>query len=169
MAWELQEWGQKLLKDKVGPYAIDIEEWHSNLQGLVDFLRFLSDELDFPACLFISGDVHYGMNLKPPKTVRAHGIKRFLVLRPANTDAWSEDAPVFLSPREAKRLGIQQAPDYREQREYVPANGPHMLKIIGNNNIGLLSISGDDVIHRLLCPTEDELRIYIAAMSMGSA
>ncbi|MDN5851025.1 MAG: hypothetical protein L0H63_15550, partial [Nitrococcus sp.] len=209
---ELQERRQKFLKDKVGPYAIDLEGWHSNLQGLVDWMAFLIDELRLPWCLVLSGDVHYGMNLKatfscgeqalvitqlvssahkhsggvsrtvlnllgkmvgktherigwerPPKTVRASGIKRLLALRPATTDAWAEDAPVFLAPRRAQQLGIEEPPHYREEREYVPAVGSHTLNIVGNNNTGLLSISGDEITHQLLCPTDGEVRIYTAA------
>jgi hypothetical protein len=212
---DLHERGQKLLKNMVGSYEIDLEEWHSNPQGLVDFMKFLSDELKLPSCLFISGDVHYGMNLKvafswkdkglpitqlvsssqkhggvlsktalnllgkivpkiherigwdrPPRSARSAAIKRRLVLRPANTDEWSEDAPVFLAPRRAQQLGITEPPEYREQREYVPASGPRTLKILGDNNVGLASIMGDEVIHQLLCPTGGEVRIYTATMRM---
>jgi hypothetical protein len=40
------------------------------------------------------------------------------------------------------------------------------LTILGDNNIGLVSIMGDEVIHRLLCPTGREVRIYTATMRM---
>ncbi|MDN5869732.1 MAG: hypothetical protein L0H73_03270 [Nitrococcus sp.] len=215
---ELQERRQKFLKDKVGPYAIDLEGWHSNLQGLVDWMAFLIGELRLPWCLILSGDVHYGMNLKasfswgnqtlvitqlvssalkhsgsvsrtvlnllgkmvgktherigwerPPKTVRVSAIKRLLALQPATTDAWNEDAPVFLAPRRAQQLGIEEPPHYREEREYVSAVGPHTLKIVGNNNTGLLSISGNEVTHQLLCPTEGEVRMYTAAIDVKTA
>lgn len=214
---ELQEWGQKLLKDKVGPYEIDIEEWHSNLQGLVDFMKFLIDDLELPVCMFISGDVHYGMSLdatftwddkalpiiqlvssaqkhsgaasrtalnllgkivrkaherigweQPPKSIRPAGIKRRLALGPGNTDEWSENAPVFLEPRRAQQLGIQAPPDYREQREYVPTSGAGSLKIVGDNNVGLVSVTEDDVVHQLMCPTGAEVRIYTVTMRRRS-
>lgn len=213
---EMQERGQKFLKDKVGPYEIDLEEWHSNLQGLVDFMTFLIDEFKLSSCLFISGDVHYGMNLKitfswqdkvlaitqlvssaqkhsggvsktalnllgkmvrkaherigwerPPLSVRSTESKRRRMLRPMNTDEWSEDSPVFLAPRQARRLGIQEPPDYREQREYVPVSGPSTLKIVGDNNVGLVSITGDGLVHQLLCPMNEELRIYTASMRIS--
>jgi hypothetical protein len=210
----LQERAQKFLKVMVGSYAIDLEEWQSNLQGLVDFMTFLIDELKLPSCLFISGDVHYGMNLtvafswkdkglpitqlmsssqkhsgvlsktalnllgkivpntherigwdRPPRSARSTAIQR-LLHRSAHTDAWSEEAPVFLTPRRAQQLGIQEPPDYREQRQYVPASGPRTLTILGDNNVGLVSIMGDEVIHQLLCPTGGEVRLYTATMRM---
>jgi hypothetical protein len=210
----LQERLQKFLKVMVGSYEIDLEEWQSNLQGLVDFMKFLIDELKLPSCLFISGDVHYSMNLKvdfswkgkglpitqlvsssqkhggvlsktalnllgkvvpktheqigwdrPPKSVRPTAIKRRL-LRPANTDEWSEDALLFLTPRRAQQLSIQEPLDYRERRQYVPASGPRTLKILGDNNVGLVSVTGDEVIHQLLCPTGGEVRTYTATMRM---
>jgi hypothetical protein len=211
----LQERGQKFLKDKVGSYAVDLEEWQSNLQGLVDFMKFLIDELKLPSCLIISGDVHYSMNLevafsrkdmrlpitqlvssslkhggalsktalnllgktvpttherigweRPPKSARSPAIKQRRVLRPVDTDEWPEDAPVFLAPRRARQLDITEPPDYREQRRYVPVSGPRTLKILGDNNVGLVSIEGDEVIHQLLCPTGEEVRIYTATMRM---
>lgn len=61
---EMQERRQKFLEDMVGPYEIDLEAWHSNLQGLVDFMDFLIEDLQLQSCVFLSGDVHYGMNLK---------------------------------------------------------------------------------------------------------
>jgi hypothetical protein len=210
----LHERGQKFLKVMVWSYAIDLEEWHSNLQGLVDFMKFLIDELQLPSCLFISGDVHYGMNLKvafswkgkglpitqlvssaqkhsgvlsktalnllgkivpktherigwdrPPRSARSTAITR-LILQPVNTNEWSEDAAVFLAPRRARQLSIQEPPEYREQRQYVSASGPRTLKILGDNNVGLVSIMGDEVIHQLLCPTGGEVRIYTTTMRM---
>ncbi len=61
---ELQERRQKFLADKVGPYDIDFEAWHSNLQGLVDFMSMLSEEPAPPWGLLLSGDVHYGCNVQ---------------------------------------------------------------------------------------------------------
>jgi hypothetical protein len=210
----LHERAQKFLKVMVGSYAIDLEEWHSNLQGLVDFMTFLIDELKLPSCLFISGDVHYGMNLTvafswkdkelpitqlvssaqkhagllsktalnllgkllpntherigwdhTPRSARLTAITRCLP-RPAHINTWPEDGPVFLTPRQAQRLGIKAPPEYRERRQYVPASGPRTLTILGDNNVGLVSIMGDEVIHRLLCPTGREVRTYTATMRM---
>lgn len=61
---ELQERRQKFLVGKLGPYEIDFEAWHSNLQGLVDFLHLLIDDLGLATTLILSGDVHYGLNAR---------------------------------------------------------------------------------------------------------
>jgi hypothetical protein len=44
----------------------------------------------------------------------------------------------------------------------VWASGPRRLKIVGDNNLGRVSIDGHKVTHELLCPTEDDLVIYSA-------
>jgi hypothetical protein len=210
---ELQERRQKFLKDKVGPYEIDLEAWHSNLHGFVDLMKLLIDRLELPFAVFLSGDVHYGMNLKvvfsiedralpvtqlvssslkhsgvfsksalnllgkmirtthervgwhrPPTSADAGPVKKRFVLRPTNTDEWADDAPLFLAPQRAAGFNITEPPDYREQREYVWASGPRRLKIVGDNNVGRVSIDGDRVTHELLCPTQDGLMIYSAAI-----
>jgi hypothetical protein len=48
----------------------------------------------------------------------------------------------------------------------MSASGPRTLTILGDNNVGLVSIMGDEVIHQLLCPTGGEVRIYTATMRM---
>jgi hypothetical protein len=210
----LQERAQTLLKHLVGAYEVDLEEWQSNPQGLVDFMTFLIDELQLSACLFISGDVHYGMNLtvacswkgqglpitqlvssaqkhagllsktalnlvgklvpnrherigwnRPPRSARSTVITR-LMPHPVNPKGWSDAAPVFLTPRHARHLSIQEPPDYREQRQYVPVSGPRTLTILGDNNVGLVSVSGDEVCHQLVCPTGGEVCVYTATMRM---
>jgi hypothetical protein len=71
---ELQERRQKFLADKVGPYEIDFEAWHSNLQGLVDFMRMLAEHSAEPWCLLLSGDVHYGCNVQAGFWVGSRGL-----------------------------------------------------------------------------------------------
>jgi hypothetical protein len=61
---ELQERRQKYLAGKLGPYAIDFEAWHSNLRGLVEFMRLLAVELELRRVVVLSGDVHYGLNVR---------------------------------------------------------------------------------------------------------
>jgi hypothetical protein len=177
-------------------------------------MMFLIDELQLPSCLFISGDVHYGMNLqvafswkdqelsitqlvssaqkhagllsktalnslgkivpnfherigwdRPPQSARSTVITR-LVHQPGSPKDWSDAAPVFLAPHQARHLSIQAPPDYREQRLYVPASGPRTRKILGDNNVGLISVMGAEVIHQLLCPMRGEVCIYTATMRM---
>jgi hypothetical protein len=172
---ELQERRQKFLVDKVGPYEIDFEAWHSNLQGLSDFMRLLIGELGLDSCVILSGDVHYGLNVQatftrdgqrlsiaqlvssglkhsgtlartalhllgatvrpdharvgwetPPSVPEAGGVGRLLGrLRPrrVNTDAWAEDAPVFLPPTLAEPIAADQPPPLEETRRYVRPDG----------------------------------------------
>ncbi|MGH2788460.1 MAG: hypothetical protein ACRDJV_11200 [Actinomycetota bacterium] len=209
---ELQERRQKFLKDKVGPYEIDLEAWHSNLQGLVEFMEFIMEDLQLESCVFLSGDVHYGMNLKvtfrmngrelrisqivsssfkhsgvlskvalnllgksvrrkhervgwksPPESART-GIRALATMRPANTDEWSPESPVMLSPRRAKHLHIEEEPDFSEEREYIVVSGDGSLKIVGENNVGLVTITRDEVVHEVLCPTRRGLRVHTARL-----
>jgi hypothetical protein len=49
----------------------------------------------------------------------------------------------------------------------MPALGPRTLKILGDNNVGLVSVMGDEVINQLRCPMGGEVCIYTATMRMG--
>lgn len=60
---ELQERRQKYLVEQVGPYQIDFEAWHSNLHGLTDLMRFLTERLGLSRAIVLSGDVHYGLTV----------------------------------------------------------------------------------------------------------
>jgi hypothetical protein len=86
----------------------------------------------------------------PPALTRARDIGRRLMLRPASTDEWAPGAPVFLTPALARRLGISQPPDYRETRTYVRPAGPSPSVLIGENNIGSVTVDGHKVSHVLL-------------------
>jgi hypothetical protein len=68
---EIVERRQRYAVDAVGPYAIDFEAWHANLQGFVDLVRFLLDDLELPWAVMCSGDVHYGFTVNV--TVDAEG------------------------------------------------------------------------------------------------
>ena len=47
-------------------------------------------------------------------------IAERVIAKAANTDSWNPDAPVFLAPTLARAIRIEQPPDYRETRLYVP-------------------------------------------------
>jgi hypothetical protein len=196
--YEFQERRQKYLLDKLGPYEIDFEAWHSNLRGIVDLMRMLIEELRPSPCVILSGDVHYGVNAeaffeigdqelqivqlvssglkhaaraakvtlnsvgrllsrkherlgweKPPRA-KVPTAEKVIAKRPVNVDEWAEDSPIFLAPRHVKALGIETPPDYRECRIYVRPEGRTRSILIGENNVGIASITGDEVIHRIL-------------------
>jgi hypothetical protein len=195
---ELQERRQKFLVGKLGPYEIDFEAWHSNLQGLVNFLHMLIDDIGLRTCLILSGDVHYGLNARarfcvgdkeltvlqlvssalkhsgamsksalnllgrmvtrkherigwdrPPELPTSNGLKKRALTRATNTDEWNDDAPVFLGPKRATALGISQPPDYLECRIYIPPEDAGSM-LVGENNIGLVSIDPKEITHRLM-------------------
>ena len=72
--------------------------------------------------------------------------------RPVNTDAWAEDAPVFLAPTLAGRVAADQPPPLKETRAYVRPDGLRTRVVVGDNNVGLVSVRPGDgvVVHRLL-------------------
>jgi hypothetical protein len=218
---ELQERRQKFLVDKVGPYEIDFEAWHSNLQGLCDFMRLLVDELGLRSCVVLSGDVHYGLNVQatfahdghvlsiaqlvssglkhsgtlartalhllgagvrpdharvgwetPPAVPEAGPAGRLLDRlrrRAVNTDAWAEDAPVFLAETLAERIAAEQPPRFEETRSYVRPDG-HRTRVVGDNNVGLASVRLPDgvVVHRLLARRAGGTASHTASLPLRS-
>ena len=220
---ELQERRQKFLVDKVGPYEIDFEAWHSNLQGLCDFMWLVVQELELRSCVILSGDVHYGLNVQatftrddhvlsiaqlvssglkhsgtlartalhllgagvrpdharvgwetPPAVPQAGRASRLLDRlrrRPVNTDAWAEDAPVFLPPTLAKRVAAQQPPRFQETRSYVRPDGHRTRVVVGDNNVGLVSVRPRDgvVVHRLLARRAGRTMPHTASLPLWSA
>jgi hypothetical protein len=213
---ELQERRQKFLADKVGPYEIDFEAWHSNLQGLVDFMRMLAEELSPTWCLLLSGDVHYGCNVRAGFWLEGHSlplaqlvssslkhsgrlsragiellgrivsrqhervgwdrpprigdrIAERVIAKAANTDSWNPDAPVFLAPTLARAIRIEQPPDYRETRLYVPPDGDASgSTLLAANNVGHVTLGEGKVTHRLIARTRAGTRVYEATMATGA-
>jgi PhoD-like phosphatase len=220
---ELQERRQKFLVDKVDPYEIDFEAWHSNLAGLCDFMRLLIDELGLRSCVILSGDVHYGLNVQAtfghddqvvsiaqlvssglkhsgalartglhllgaavrpdharvgwetppavPEASRASRLLGRLRRRAVNTDAWAQNAPVFLTPTLAERIAAEQPPCFEETRSYVRTDGHRHRVVIGDNNVGLVSVRLRDgvVVHRLLVRRAGRTMPHTASLTLRSA
>ncbi|HEY8524717.1 MAG TPA: hypothetical protein VIL48_07135 [Acidimicrobiales bacterium] len=201
---ELQERRQKFLAGKVGPYEIDFEAWHSNLEGLVRFMTTLVDDVGATHCVVLSGDVHYALNVdvsfcvngrdlrlaqvvssavkhsgrlartllhllgrtiraeqrrlgwdEPPDLEVRPGLTAIidpLLDRSVNSDEWRANAPVFLHEAVAKRVDGE-PPGYRERRRYVgPRQRPEWY-VVGDNNVGLVTVDGHCVVHELLVDT----------------
>jgi hypothetical protein len=102
----------------------------------------------------------------PPERSNSNGFKGRVLAKSANTDDWSDDGPVFLAPNRVRQLGIETPPDYRETRNYVPTTGPQSSMIVGENNIGLVSIRGDEVTHRLLSRSKNQTCEHRAKMRL---
>jgi hypothetical protein len=86
----------------------------------------------------------------PPPLPRARDVGRRVMLRPASTDEWAPGAPVFLPPALARQLGISKPPDYRESRTYIRPAHPSSSVLIGENNIGSVTVDRHKVTHILL-------------------
>jgi hypothetical protein len=214
--FELQERRQKYLVDKLGPYEIDFEAWHSNLHGLVDLMELI-EEIDPSWCVLLSGDVHYGVNarasfsidgkrllfiqlvssgqkhagaaakktlnslgrvlhrkherlgwVRPPETRKHKNVAKRFLSRAVNTDEWDQDSPVFLAPRHVEMLGIEQAPDFHECRIYVRPEGVNSSMLVGENNVGFMSLGTDHVTHRLLARGKRGTHTHTARMTLAA-
>ena len=87
---------------------------------------------------------------RPPKVGRASAIKKRMMRRAVDTDEWASDAPVFLSPTAAQHLGVEERPKYVERRVYIAPSDGRRSMLLGENNIGVVSLRNDEVAHCLL-------------------
>lgn len=90
------------------------------------------------------------------------------MLRAVNTDDWADDAPVFLAPGRARQLKIEREPDYRELRLYVKPSGPGSSILVGENNSGLVRLTGDEVEHVLLSRGKKGTKVRAASIRFGT-
>ncbi len=87
---------------------------------------------------------------QPTEVADASGFARRLMARPVNTDEWSDGGPVFLPSRLEGRMSAGTGHRYREARTYLdPEERPGWV-VVGENNVGSLTIGADGVEHRLL-------------------
>ena len=96
----------------------------------------------------------------PPSELKSSGLKAWIAHRAANTDEWNEDSPVLLAPKTAKRLGVSVEPDLHEKRTYVKTRGPKHVRLIGEHNVGLITITRDRVRQDLLCYEGSQLKVF---------
>jgi hypothetical protein len=84
-----------------------------------------------------------------------------------NTDEWSDDAPVFLAPRIIERMGTATTPELRESRYYVRPEESRASYLVGENNVGLVTLESSDlVVHRLLSFDGRRTRTRTARVSL---
>jgi len=103
---------------------------------------------------------------RPPRI--GDRIAERVVAKAANTDTWNPDAPVFLAPKLARAIRIEQPPDYRETRLYVPPDGDGSgSMLLAANNIGHVTLRENELTHRLLARTRAGTRAYAATMPTG--
>jgi hypothetical protein len=82
--------------------------------------------------------------------VNSNGIKERFLSKATNTDEWNDDAPVFLGPKRAEALGIADPPDYLECRIYIRPEGSGASMLVGENNVGLVTVGQEEITHRLM-------------------
>jgi hypothetical protein len=105
----------------------------------------------------------------PPDCKRRATVADRILMRAVNTDEWADDSPVFLAPRDVKVLGVEQEPDYTECRVYVRPEGRWSSILVGENNIGLVTLEGRRVTHRLLARGERGSVEHVARMHLDEA
>ena len=96
----------------------------------------------------------------------AKGLLDRLVSRAVNTDSWSEDAPVFLSPRLGARLS-EEEPRYSESRRYLRPIDRRKSVLVGENNVGVVTITADSVEHRILGRVDGRTRTHTVRFPLG--
>ncbi len=104
---------------------------------------------------------------RPPESRGAHRVRRWFLSRAVNTDEWGEDTPVFLAPRRARQLGIHQPADYRESRRYIRPAERSSSVLVGDNNVGLVTLHPDRVTHELLASRSTGTRRYTVSVPLG--
>lgn len=90
------------------------------------------------------------------------------MFRVPNMDEWNDDSPIFLNPKLLDQLKISESPRYREERSYVRVEGPDSSMLVGENNIGLLRLEGDQAEHRLLSRQKGKTNVHTAAIEIAS-
>ena len=78
---------------------------------------------------------------------------------------------MFLSPALAERIAPDQPPDVEETRSYVRPDGERSRVVVGDNNVGLVSVRVRDgvVVHRLLARHGGRTVPYTASLSLRPA
>jgi hypothetical protein len=73
-----------------------------------------------------------------------------LAHRAVNTDPGVPGGPVFLPPAAAHRAGLDLEPDYEVRRVYLAPGGRRTNVLIGDNNVGEVTITDELVCHDVL-------------------
>jgi hypothetical protein len=92
---------------------------------------------------------HCRLGWDGPLSPKASGLAGRLQQRAVNTDEWDDASPVFLDPKAAERLQIDEPPRYEETRTYLTPEETGSV-VVGESNVGLVTIRDGEVVHRLL-------------------
>jgi len=103
---------------------------------------------------------------RPPQLRDPTGLKHRVLVQAANTDTWDTASPVFLTPHRTRDLGITEPPRYRESRRYVRPEGHRRSVVVGENNVGAVTVEADRVTHRLLGRRADGTHTFTATIDL---
>ena len=106
-------------------------------------------------------DERLGWNVPPRPTRRKLWARVKMQLAFAG-----EGMPLFLTHKDAEKIGVAGQSHYRERRVYVRPSGPTSSFIVGSNNLGFALITPDRVVHRLASPRGGRGVLYTAAMHL---
>ncbi len=95
------------------------------------------------------GHHHCRVGWDGPLTPELRGLVGRLQQRAVNTDEWDDSSPVFLDPKMAERLQVDEPPRYEETRTYLRPEESGSV-VVGESNVGLVTIADGRVEHRLL-------------------
>lgn len=102
-----------------------------------------------------------------PELARSAGLVHRLLERPVNNDEWTDGGPVFLPPCVAAQAAPDQPPPYAEARRYVhPRERPSSV-VVGESNVGLVTIDGDRVVHQVIGRTSSGTATYTTEVELG--
>lgn len=106
----------------------------------------------------------------PPRELKTQSsLRGRIAQRAVNTDEWNDDAPVLLSPKIAKLLRISTEPTIDERRTYVGTRGAKKVRLVGEHNIGLVSIRGNAARQELLCREKSDLDVLATEIDLDKA
>jgi hypothetical protein len=142
---------------KIGDNALRLAQFVSS--SLKHGGRFSKQVLDGLGRVLLNDHERIGWE-HPPGELKSSGLRARIAQRAANTDEWNDDSPVLLAPKTAKRLGISVEADLHEKRTYVKTRGSKQVRLIGEHNIGLVTIDTDRVRQDLLCYEDSKLKVF---------
>jgi hypothetical protein len=90
-----------------------------------------------------------------------------LMRRAVNTDPTAPTGPVFLAPSIAARAGVAEEPYYAQRRVYLAPEGRRTNVLVGDNNVGEVTVTADHVRHDVLTRVRGRTRHLPVEMPLG--
>lgn len=143
----------------IGERSLDVGQFVSS--SLKHGGKLSKQVLDGLGRLLLQDHRRVGWEHPPPELKTSSNLRGRIAQRAANTDEWNEEAPVLLSPKMAKLLRISTEPTIDEQRTYVETRGAKKVRLVGEHNIGLVTISRNGARQELLYREKSDLDVMV--------